>query len=162
MREYHYDVAQVCLNGHLITDMAESHPQDTAAYCPKCGKPTILACPSCNESIRGYCHIQGVISAGSDFDLPSYCRKCGNPFPWTEARLTAATELVNDAEFLDKAEKAQLIETFPDIVADSPRTQVAATRASRLMKKAGMSVAGVLRDMFVDIASEAAKKILFP
>ena len=162
MRDYYYDVAQVCINGHLITDMAQSHQQDRQDFCAKCGKPTIMACPSCSEPIKGYCHIQGVISAGNDLDLPSYCSKCGKPYPWTEARLTAAADLVREADLLDAPEKEQLIETFGDIVNDSPRTQLAATRANRLMKKAGTTIAGVLRDMFVDIASEAAKKILLP
>ena len=121
-----------------------------------------MACPSCSEPIKGYYHVSGVISAGSDFNIPAYCSKCGKAYPWTQARLDAAGQLVQESELLDAEEKAQLIETFGEITADSPRTQVAATRANRLMKKAGTTVAGALRDIFVDIASEAAKKILFP
>jgi hypothetical protein len=162
MSESYYDVAQICLNGHLITDMASSYPQHQQAYCAKCGKPTIVACPSCSESIKGYYHVDGVFLSHSHYQIPFYCIKCGKTFPWTSEKLNAARELVQEAEFLNPEEQTQLISTFEDIIADSPKTQVAANRASRLMKKAGSTVAGILRDIFVDIASEAAKKILMP
>lgn len=162
MQDSFYDVAQVCLNGHLITQYSKTSPQHMEEFCAKCGQRTITTCPACNEPIRGFYHVEGVISFGSDYSLPSYCYKCGKAYPWTSSRLEAAAELVREAELLDQDEQTQLIESLDDIVADSPRTQLAATRAKRLLSKAGLTVANVFRDMIVDIASEAAKKILFP
>ena len=48
------------------------------------------------------------------------------------------------------------------ITTDTPRTKVAATRLGKFLRKMGKGTAQAIRDVAVDIASEAAKKILFP
>jgi hypothetical protein len=47
-------------------------------------------------------------------------------------------------------------------VRDTPKTTVAATRFKKLVLKGGKELAGGFRDILVDIASETAKKILWP
>lgn len=59
-------------------------------------------------------------------------------------------------------ERELLKQSLDDLVRDTAKTQVAALRFKKLVGKAGNVVAGGLRDILVDIASETAKKILFP
>ena len=49
-----YDVAQVCRNGHAITDSLEEYPHYGRKHCPKCGLATISKCPHCDGKIRGH------------------------------------------------------------------------------------------------------------
>ena len=56
----------------------------------------------------------------------------------------------------------QFAESLNDIVRDTPRTQLAATRLERLMGKLGQQTASAIRDILVDIASETAKKVIWP
>lgn len=65
------------------------------------------------------------------------------------------------AEGLSDIEKETLKSTFDDLVVDTPKTQIAAQKYKNLMSKAKANIAKALRDILVDIASEAAKKALF-
>jgi len=85
MSDY-YDIQQVCLNGHQINSSYKRYPEYNKDYCDKCGEKTIYLCPNCNNPIRGYHSIDGVISfAGTP--IPKNCEKCGKPFPWTERKM---------------------------------------------------------------------------
>ncbi len=56
MYEPYYDVAQVCLRGHLVNSGIKDTPQKSSDHCPKCGQPTITKCPRCGVEIRGQYH----------------------------------------------------------------------------------------------------------
>lgn len=73
---------QVCENGHQITSMADTRPEYCKKWCPKCGAPTLSACPKCHARIPGHLHIPGVAVLFSD-PVPSFCDGCGEAFPWT-------------------------------------------------------------------------------
>lgn len=60
------------------------------------------------------------------------------------------------------AEKASMKEDLPALVSDTPRTKVAATKMKQFLGKAAKDVGAGLREVLVDVASEAAKKMLFP
>jgi hypothetical protein len=155
-----YDVAEICLNGHVVTEMAASYPQHRKPFCPDCGSATITACPSCEANIQGYYHVTGVIGGYRKRPAPAFCHNCGEPYPWTAARLKAAKELAHEAEGLDEEERELLASSLDDLVADTPRTQLAASRFKRLLTKMGQGGAGAMRDIVVDIASETAKKAM--
>ena len=55
----HYDVQQVCLNGHQITDNYNRSPEFRKTHCNKCGEKTIHQCPECNHPIKGDYHVDG-------------------------------------------------------------------------------------------------------
>ena len=57
----YYDVAQICLNGHVITDIAHRAPQ-----------PDVICL------------------SGSSPKAPAFCHNCGKSYPWTQAKLAAA------------------------------------------------------------------------
>ncbi len=84
-----HDIAQICLNGHLINSSHESFSQFSQKYCDECEEETITQCPKCSASIKGFYH--GSIVA--NYDPPSNCCDCGKPYPWTERRLKALVEL---------------------------------------------------------------------
>jgi hypothetical protein len=52
MRDNWYDVAQICLNGHVINDSVKKYPQHNKKFCDKCGVATINNCPNCNTEIQ--------------------------------------------------------------------------------------------------------------
>src|SRR4051794_25935878 len=103
-----YDVAQVCLNGHLATAYHTSHPEHRKAFCDECGAPTIYLCTSCREPIRGGYYATGVISLGSSYSRASYCYSCGKPYPWTAAKLEAARAMADELDELNGAEREEL------------------------------------------------------
>src|SRR5580704_1635867 len=88
-----YDVAQVCLNGHLVNSFAVSQPEHNENFCSMCGEKTISQCPHCKTNIRGYYHMLGVTSFLPE-DTPAFCHYCGKPYPWMEDRLQTAKELL--------------------------------------------------------------------
>lgn len=156
-----YDVAQVCLNGHTATSSALSYPEYKQDYCEECGEKTIMACPNCKAPIRGYHHIPGIIGSFTYFP-PAYCIKCGHSFPWTERKIRAVIDLIMDEEKLTSDEEKQLNESIKEILHDSPRTQLGATRFNRFMKKASQQTTEAVRSIIIDIVSETAKKIIWP
>ena len=156
----HYDVAEICQNGHVTNSMAHDYPASNQEYCDKCGSKTITKCPSCNTDIRGHYHISGVFSI-SRFAPPSYCHKCGKPFPWTQTAVGAAREFASIIETLTEDERDQLKETIPDLLQDTPRTPVAESKFKKLMTKAGKDAYEGMKKILTDIVSETLKKTLF-
>jgi len=156
-----YDVAQICVNGHTITRSLKIAPQRSKKFCDKCGAPTITGCQRCGADIRGVYHM-GIAIGGPSPPAPSFCHDCGAPYPWTEKGLEAARELVGELEGLTEEEKAVLAKDLDDIIADTPKTIVAATRWKRVLSEIGREAAHAFRGIFIEIASETAKKILWP
>ena len=63
-----------------------------------------------------------------DYDVPKFCNKCGRPFPWTKAKLDAARELVEFEDNLSASEKEMLKNSLDYIIAENPKTKVAAIK----------------------------------
>lgn len=158
----YYDVAQVCINGHLVNDRYRGRPQHNKRFCTKCGAQTIAKCPACGADIQGDYIVEGVITIGAEPPPPpAFCHNCGKPFPWTEARLEAMRELTQEVgELGDEREK--LVGSLPDLVVDTPRTQLAAARWRKALAKVGDQVKPAIMQMLIEIATEGAKKLLFP
>lgn len=158
----HYDVAQVCLNGHLINDNSRTQPQHNEDHCSKCGEPTIDLCQSCGTPIRGSYEVEGF----ADFSEPRkrvdpFCHRCGKPYPWTERGLKAAKELADEFEGLAPGEREELKKSLDELVKDSPTAEVAGFRFKRLMKKAGAGSVEVMKTVVSDLLSETLKKSVF-
>jgi hypothetical protein len=156
-----FDVAQICLNGHVINASAGRFPHSNAKFCEACGSQTIVACPACRSPIKGEPKVSWMAAdAVPPYRCPSFCTECGAPYPWTETKLKTAGELIGLSDDLAATEKEALIADLPDLVRDNPRTQVAATRFKKIAAKVGGGIASALRDIVVDVSSEAAKKII--
>lgn len=156
----HYQTAQVCLNGHTITSSLETTSTLGAKFCDQCGAETICVCPSCNAKIRGYYHMDGVIG-GFGYSPPNFCFSCGKAFPWTVSKLEAAKELADEFDELTADERKKLKGAIDDLVQNSPKTEVAAVRYKKIVKKLGAGTASALREVLIDVLSEAVKKSLF-
>lgn len=154
-----YRTAEVCLNGHHTTGNIETSPERRSRYCSKCGSETITQCPSCSVDIRGYHFAPGVIAVGS-YSPPKYCHACGRPLPWTEGKISAAQELVEELEELSESERSTLKESILELTQDSPRTELASLRYKRLIAKSGKVVGQALNSVVASIATEGAKNLL--
>jgi hypothetical protein len=160
MSDNYYDIAQICRNGHVITSMAQSSPQRKQKFCSKCGEETVTTCDSCGAPIRGDYHVPGVVGV-FDYQAPAYCYNCGSPYSWTERGIEAASALADELEGLTDEEKAQLKSSLLDLVKNSARTTVAETKFKKLMKKAGSEAYAGMKEILINVVSEAVRKSLF-
>jgi len=156
-----YDVAQICLNGHLINDCARTKPEHNEKCCAKCGAETITACQNCNHYLRGFFHSDGFISIDQD-TLPQFCYNCGEPYVWTKRMLAAAHDLVHEATSLDEHEKELLTQSLDDLIRETPATEGAILRVKRLLPKAGNAIGKAVKDVMVSVLTEVVKDKLWP
>jgi hypothetical protein len=152
-----YQLAAICQRGHVLTADAELHP--AAKFCADCGAPVITTCPGCGAEIRGHFVPPGITGVGGAFDPPGFCFACGQPFPWTTEKLSAAKGLADELD-LSADDRATLKTALDDIATRGPQAEVGAARIKRLAGKAGTAVGRAFWNITVEVASEAAKKIL--
>lgn len=158
-RVAHYRTAMVCEKGHLVTDDLEGEPAKKAAFCRECGAKIYTACPKCGEAIRGYYKVPSVTDlTGTQAPVPLFCHACGNPYPWTQSRKRAWRELVEESDVLTKEEKEHLAGSIDDLIADTPGTNVAVMRVKKWLAKAGSVVGQPVKQIVLDIGTEAVKK----
>ena len=163
MSDSFYEVAQICMNGHVITPSLKMHPIYSQKYCSQCGALTITTCPKCNKEIRGgYYTSLSIRNYEGSYKKPNVCHNCGTPYPWMASKLKAARDLSDELENLTPDERDLLKKSLDDIVRDTPQTTVSALRFKKIATKAGLIAASALKDILVDIASEAAKKVIWP
>ena len=153
-----YDTAQICLNGHKITGSYHKSPQFHSKFCKTCGQPTIIKCQECNAEIKGSYSGVGV---GFSSQVQAFCHNCGKPYPWTKSKIDSAKELAQEFENLSKEDKDILSKSIDDLVADTPRTTLAASRFKRIMSKVGKMAYSEMKTILVDLASSTAKKTMF-
>lgn len=154
-----YRTAQICLNGHCITSSADVYPQHQQNFCDQCGAPTIMECPACHTPIRGYYDSPGVIGS-LGYDVPAYCYHCGKQFPWTESAMEAVAALVMEDEDLQDATKKALVDSLPDVISETPKTNLAVVRVKKALLSAGKFTVEGLRQFAIDFGCELVKKQL--
>jgi hypothetical protein len=155
-----YDVAQVCTNGHVTNDRTRSMPEFSQKFCKRCGAKTIDCCPACKAPIRGYYHVEGVVSVSARGPkAPPFCIECGAAYPWTEERLVAARQLVEEME-LDVPEKTLVLEDVDNIVRDTPKASASAVRFERYLERAKPILRQGFKTILTEVLSESAKKVL--
>ncbi len=107
-----------------MNSCADSQQVSDKKFCPSCGAATTTTCPKCQTKIKGYHQISGVLGLGGE-EPARYCDNYGAAYPWTEAKIQAATQLAFELKDLTEDEKQQLKNALPDIIRDSPQTPVA-------------------------------------
>lgn len=152
----YYDTMQVCLNGHKITEFAESQSVVRQEFCAKCGAKTILACTSCQKPIRGHRHMSRVFSSQGT-PVPKYCMQCGVAHPWQQASIENLEAIMREGD-LSQTDMETVVLALPDILQDTPKTELATLRLSKVMAKLGKPIYDVAIGVISDIASETAKK----
>lgn len=161
MSDSWYDTAQVCLNGHTITECASLAPERMSAFCEECGASTITQCPSCNQPIRGRYYVPELAS-WSEYKPPAFCPNCGRPYPWTERRLAIARSMAESLPGLSGDERDLLTTDLNDLARDTPATPLAVSRLKKLLARVGAETAGMLKSVLVDVLTEATKKAIWP
>jgi len=158
MTDGRYLTAAICNNGHVATDAVEFH-ENPGKFCQHCGTAIIMACPHCRAAIRGDYHVPGVFAL-SHYSAPAFCHNCGKPFPWTAEKLAAAKDLADELEDVSADDRAKLKTAIEEVATGGPRAEAGAARIKRMVGKAGTAVGQALWKISVEVASEAAKKIL--
>jgi hypothetical protein len=156
----YYDNASVCRNGHMINDAVNERPEKNRNFCNKCGAETLLKCEFCSQPIIGRRFYNRMGTSPSPVPVPSYCADCGKAYPWTRTVLEQANELIDLIDELSEEEKRILKDAFPDLLADTPKTQVAALRTGKLMNKVEGNFKTAFREIFIGVATEGAKAML--
>ncbi len=82
---------------------------------------------------------------GGGWHPPKFCHKCGHPYPWTEAGLTAARALVSELDGLSDEEKARLESSIEQLARETPEAHLAALRVKKIVSKLGSCAAEALR-----------------
>lgn len=149
-----YKVAQVCLNGHLVT--GDVYSEDASKFCSKCGERAISLCPDCNQPLRG--DWDGFVVMGAS--VSAFCYNCGKAYPWTLRQVETAKELAAEVEGIDKLDLEKAQDSFIALTSDTPQTAVAAARVSKLLKRAGPVVGNAIKEIVTSIATDAAKKMI--
>ena len=156
-----YDVAQVCLGGHIINAYSTSRPDYNTKYCADCGESTITTCRECDAGIPGAPYPTGRELLSVDYTaLPpkSYCEACGKPYPWTQSKIESFQELV-DLSSLNKNNKTVLRDNITDIIRDTPRTEVACVKFVKILSKLKKQEPQLISKL-ASIATKHAKDLL--
>jgi len=98
----------------------------------------------------------------ADQKAPAFCPNCGKPYPWTEVKIQTAHELAQELDNISDGDKEILTQSINEIVKDSPKTTLAATRFKKILSKTSTPIMGAFKDILVDIVSETVKKLLWP
>lgn len=155
-----YHTAQVCKNGHMINERADTNYECNKKFCTECGAETITVCPECGAKIHGDYEVEGLCVIGGITPVDSFCYNCGNPYPWTQSALLAATGLIYEEENLSDDLKDRTVETLNDIIVETPKTILATTRLKKCLVSAGKFTADGLRQFAIDFGCELARKTL--
>jgi hypothetical protein len=160
-----YRIAEVCRNGHVSTSNADEYPDRREKFCSKCGEVTITHCSGCKLAIRGSYVKFGMQFAAPDlnhdrYSPPAFCFNCGQAFPWTEIKIAGAMELLETTD-IPAVELQQFRDDLTEATKDTPKTAAASARIRKVLGRVGSSVASAIRDITVDILSEAAKKAIW-
>ena len=152
---YPYHIAQICTSGHLITDSYDLFEYERRPFCPLCGSPTMTSCPSCGSDLLG-----SVEGSKDSVVIHPYCGFCGEPYPWTKSALDNAAAIIQEEEMFDAQLKEALSSSLPDVISETPGTNLAMIRLKKALSAAGKFTSDALRQFVIDFGCELAKQSL--
>ena len=139
----------------MATQYTEEFKKD---YCTLCGAKTIIICQNCNKEILGYYHSKYAVPY--DYVVPKYCHNCGKPYPWTESALQAAAELLALDDNLTLDEAQILVTALPDLLTETPKTQLAVAKFKKLLSSAAQFTVDGVRQFAIDFGCAYVKSEL--
>lgn len=161
-----HSTAQICLKGHMVTTSIQLYPLRQEKFCSQCGSETITKCQNCEADIRGGYYDDEIpseyyiLQGEPDLEPNAYCHNCGEPYPWTKAALDSAKSLIQAEAELDEELKESLVQSLPDIITETPSTNLAISRVRKFIKATGGFSADAIRQFVIDFGCELAVKML--
>ena len=152
-----FDIAQICENGHIVNDFFRTYPLRNKKFCKDCGSPTITACRKCRVPIQGGRDFGRIDGLWPLDDPPSYCPECGYPYPWTEKKISAAKEFIEEFDDLNEKDKKIFIANIDDLIIDTPRTKAAALKVKKVLGKLPAEAFSVAKGILINLLTSAAK-----
>jgi hypothetical protein len=148
-----FHAGHICRKGHVHSTDGKN-PLAEGEHCQLCGNAVITACPCCEAPIRGQ-----DLWLKHEYVRPSFCYKCGRPYPWQEERLDTARELLYHDDKLTLDDRTKLWELLKDVMSNPTDDLVPAKR--RLidfnLAKAGQVTKDVLTELIVKTIAEIVK-----
>jgi len=146
-----HDIAQICLNGHIVNDAARTYEHLNKKFCETCGACTIMECPHCKNEIQGTFDPEGKWDTEHLTIAPKYCTGCGKSYPWTSQKILAAAEFIKELEELSSEDKEIFLSSFEEIVKESPSASAGAIKIKKLMRKLKKESLLSLRELLIHI-----------
>lgn len=168
MGNSYFDVAQICMKGHVINYSIKMNPLPIMDYCSICGAKTMTCCLNCSKEIKGILHnidIDTSLETGLsfykddiDYNAPSFCEYCGLPYPWTVARIAKLKEMVRASNDLKVDEKEVFNDSINDIIKETSKTNGAIKMINNFLSKIKQPSKRVIIDILTNIGCEYAKR----
>ena len=127
-------------------------------FCSECGAPTIIECESCGAKIQGRVHIDSVISLARWSERRHTALIAELRSPWTQSNIEAVHELLDIDEKLSDTDRDTMRSILPDLLAQTPKTQLAVVKARAIMKNMDDATYGAIKEIIGGFASETVKK----
>jgi hypothetical protein len=142
--------AQICMRGDVQS--SDGTPFDPAGHCTKCGAPCIDACLNCKAPIRGKEKYSAAV-----YECPSFCHRCGHPYPWMDDKLKTAHDLLFHDDQLTYEERKELWGLL-QYVMSSPKAELAPAK-SKLIAIKIQKAAGPIKDFVTDLLAKYAAEM---
>jgi hypothetical protein len=147
-----YCEAQICTHGDVQS--SDGTPFDPAGHCTKCGAPCINTCLNCKAPIRGREKYSAAI-----YECPSFCHRCGQPYPWMEDKLRTAHDLLFHDDQLTYEEHKELWGLLRYVMS-SPNAELAPAKSKLIaikIQKAAAPIKDFVTDLLARYAAEMSK-----
>jgi hypothetical protein len=147
-----YCEAQICVQGDVQS--SDGTPFDPAGHCTKCGAPCINVCVSCKAPIRGKEKYSAAV-----YECPSFCHRCGHPYPWMDDKLRTAHDLLFHDDQLTYEERKELWGLLRYVMS-SPKAELAPAKSKLIsikIQKAAAPIKDFVTDLLAKYAAEMSK-----
>lgn len=148
--------AQICLHGDVITAGGLDKIRRDER-CELCGSRCIDRCEKCNAPIRGK-RTGG--SQRGEYQVPSFCHKCGTPYPWMQDRLDTARELLWHDDKLSIEDRESLWNLL-QYVMTNPKSDLAPAKRKLIDIKLQPALTAT-REFILDFLAKLAKEMSQP
>ena len=147
-----YCEAQICMQGDVQS--SDGTPFDPAGHCTKCGAPCINVCVNCQAPIRGKEKYSAAV-----YECPSFCHRCGHPYPWMDDKLRIAHDLLFHDDQLTYEERKELWGLLRYVMS-SPKAELAPAKSKLIsikIQKAAAPIKDFVTDLLAKYAAEMSK-----
>jgi hypothetical protein len=147
--------AQICLRGHIRS--ADGSSFEKSEHCTKCGALCIDECAHCKTPIRGPSQYSSV----QHYEIPLFCHgsECGLAYPWMQAKLDTAQELLDTVENLSLEDREELWDLLKFVLSD-PKSALTPAKTKLLDIKLAKKVGKASRDIVMDFTAKVTAELL--